>query len=277
MLVGCIWVILGRSKMYVVVFYRMYCVFKNDAGVRIQLPPESPISANFARRDNHEVIFRRINTYLIQHKIIDRNIIDLGAWIGDNTIPWALNHPTGKIYAIDPGQVNCEYIRNVCELNKITNVVTLQTAISDTNDLLSTNEDLHHCSFVYGNTGRDGINKVVAWSLDDLYKRGDITHIGYIHLDVEGMEKKVLQGARTIISEFRPLITFEVHLELDDYAGILEYLKSHNYIIYMINEVLPGCRPDCRNSIAFPSEAFDADIITQLHTYLQTPGMLTRQ
>lgn len=255
----------------------MYCVFTNDANVQVKLPPEHPISAGFARRDNHEVQFRRINTYLIQTKVIKRNIIDLGAWIGDNAIPWALNHPNGKIYAIDPGQVNCDFIRTVCELNNITNVTTIQTAISDKNDLLSTDEDLHHCSFVYGNSGRSGRNKVVAWSLDDLYKRGDISDIGYIHLDVEGMEHKVLQGSSKIIDTFRPIITFEVHLELDDYAGIVNYLKSHKYEIYMINEILPGCRPDCRNSIAFPSESFDETLIASLQAHLHDATMFSKQ
>jgi hypothetical protein len=53
----------------------------------------------FKKRDNHEVMFRRINTYLIKNKIIKNNIIDLGAWIGDNSIPWAKNID-GTVYAI---------------------------------------------------------------------------------------------------------------------------------------------------------------------------------
>jgi FkbM family methyltransferase len=53
-----------------------------------------------------------------------------------------------------------------------------------------------------------------------------IDNIGYIHLDVEGMEYKVINGSSNLIDEFRPIISFEQHLEIDDYEGILSHLKN---------------------------------------------------
>lgn len=61
-------------------------IFTNDDHVRILLLNHC-FSETFKKRDNHEVLFRRINTFLIKNKIIKNNIIDLGAWIGDNSIP----------------------------------------------------------------------------------------------------------------------------------------------------------------------------------------------
>ena len=92
-------------------------------------------------RDNHEVLFRRINTFLIQNDIIKNNIIDLGAWIGDNSIPWAKNID-GIVYAIDPSTDNCDFINKICELNQIKNVKTIQHGISNCCELLTTNDNI---------------------------------------------------------------------------------------------------------------------------------------
>jgi FkbM family methyltransferase len=243
-----------------------YCTFTNDDGVTISLT-DHKLSYIFKNRDNHEVIFRKINTYLIKNKIIKNNIIDLGSWIGDNSIPWAKNID-GIVYAIDPSPENCDFINKTCELNQIKNVKTIQYAISDVNEILTTNEDLYHCSFVYGNPLSSGINKVDAVSLDYLYETNHIDNIGYIHLDVEGMEYRVIKGSSNLIDSCRPIISFEQHLEIDDYDIISSHLKSKDYRIFLIDEILPGCRHDCRNSFAFPNEIFNETLIENIQNYI---------
>lgn len=241
-------------------------LFTNDNFVNILLP-NHPFSNLFKERDNHEILFRRIHTFLILNKFIKNNIIDLGAWIGDNSIPWAKNID-GIVYAIDPSSDNCDFISMTCELNTIQNVQIVKCAISNVNELLSTNDDINHCSFVYNNPGTTGTHRTVAYSLDYLFETNVIENVGYIHLDVEGMEFKVLQGSDTLINTCRPIITFEQHLELDNYDALASFVKNKNYILFLIDEVLPGCRPDCRNSIAFPTELYDETLIEHIHTYI---------
>ena len=249
----------------------MSCVFTNDGGITVSLIEHS-FSPTFASRNNHEVLFRQMHTYLMDVGIIKNNIIDLGAWIGDNTIPWSKrsvvslsDQKQSVVYAIDPSRENCDFIQRMCDHNKIDNVKIFQTAISDKMETLSTNDDMYHCTFVQGCEGR---NKVDAITLDHLFNIGEIENIGYIHLDVEGMEYKVILGAEKIIDSYKPIITFEQHLEIDNYNLILEHLTNKNYVVFLIDEVLPGCRPDCRNSIAFPKEIFDPSIVTKFHQYI---------
>ena len=273
----------------------MSCVFTNDGGITISLI-EHPFSPTFASRNNHEVLFRQMHTYLMDAGVIKNNIIDLGAWIGDNTIPWSKRSDAKRsdakrsdakrsdakqtlsdakrtlsdqkqpvVYAIDPSRENCDFIQRMCDHNKIDNVKIFQTAISDKMETLSTNDDMYHCTFVQGCEGR---NKVNAITLDHLFNIGEIENIGYIHLDVEGMEYNVISGSEKIIDSYKPVITFEQHLEIDNYNLILDYLTNKNYVVFLIDEVLPGCRPDCRNSIAFPKEIFDPSIVTKIHEYI---------
>lgn len=243
-----------------------YAIFTNDDFCSISLINHK-FSKDLKRRDKNEVIFRRINTFLIKNKIIKNNIIDIGAWIGDNSIPWAKNID-GIVFAIDPSSENVDFINKTCEINNITNVKTLQHAISNINEILTTNDDLQHCSFVYGKTGTEEINKIDAVSLDYLYEIKQIYNIGYIHLDAEGMEYKIIEGSNKLIDDCRPIISFEQHLELDNYDIILSYLKNKNYNVFLIDEILPGCRHDCRNSFAFPNEILDDTFIENINEFI---------
>ena len=254
------------------------CVFTNDNSAVINLPVCNDSLCRFAseykNRDKHEVIFRQICTYLIKNRYIQNNIIDLGAWIGDNSIPWAKNI-FGIVYAIDPSRKNCEYIRTIAKLNNVKNVEVIQTAISNVEETLSTNDDIDHCAF---NSNSKGNVKVKSTTLDNLHQKGlriagnaklsgaiapgftrKIKNIEFIHLDVEGMEWSVIQGSRKIISKYKPIICFEQHINTDNYQVIVNYLKSMDYRIYLINEQSGG-RVDCRNFISFPSKDSDGHL-----------------
>jgi len=242
----------------------MKVIFTNDNNAEIELITHK-FTKDFIKRDDDEVLFRRINTFLINEKIIKNNVIDLGSWIGDNTIPWAMNLPESVIYAIDPSSRNINFIKEMASVNKLTNVKPIQVAVSDKLETLSTNDNIEHCSFVYNNQMNNGKHKEYAVTLDSLHDDGDIKDIGMIHLDVEGMEYRVMKGAEKLIDTYNPVITFEQHLEIDNYDIISNYLKKKNYKIFLINEVLPSCRPDCRNSIAFPKHLYSSDLIKNIH------------
>ena len=230
------------------------CIFTNDNNVVIYLPMNNDLitihSRYFPHRDQHEVLFRRICTYMINENIIDKkkNIIDLGAWIGDNSLPWAKNIQ-GKVYAIDPSAKNCSYIELIKKISNISNVITIQEAIGDRVKIVSSDEIMEHCTLKEGSDGR---NKFKTTTLDILYSRKTIEDIGFIHLDVEGMEWAVIQGAKQLISDYMPVVSFEQHINTDDYNLVVDYFKTINYKVFLINEILPGCKIDCRNFLAIP-------------------------
>jgi FkbM family methyltransferase len=234
--------------------------FPNDNNVEV-LIPKHPYLQLYASRAFHETGFRQLHSYLINNKIIDptRNFIDLGAWIGDNSIPWAKNI-TGTVFAIDPSPENCQFIHLMKQVNSVSNLTIIQAAISETQKIISTNDELFHCSFL--NTAENGKHKVQSYSLDFLLEQNVIKNVGYIHLDVEGMELNIVQGAEKLIHSSRPIISFEQHLETDPVDTICTFISQKMYTIYLINEVLPGCRPDCRNFLAFPNEV-PMDFITR--------------
>jgi len=241
--------------------------FSNDNGVAVQYHMNHRFAGLFGSRNEHEVMFRRISTYLINQGHIRGNIVDLGAWIGDNALPWTKNiGPNSVVYAIDPSPDNCQFIKDLASLNNIQNIRVIEKAISDKREVLCTNDHLTHCSFVSDEDS--GRNQVKAWPLDDLYSAGEIADVAYIHLDVEGMENRVVAGATKLIAECRPIIAFEQHLEQDPFIELSAHIAEKGYVVYLINEVLPGCRHDCRNFIAFPSDRFDDVFVEAINTHL---------
>ena len=243
--------------------------FSNDNGVAIQYHMNHRFAGLFGSRNEHEVMFRRISTYLINQGHIRGNIVDLGAWIGDNALPWTKNiGPNSVVYAIDPSPDNCQFIRDLASLNNIQNIRVIEKAISDKREVLCTNDHLTHCSFVSDEDSLTARNQVKAWPLDELYNAGEIADVAYIHLDVEGMENRVVAGATKLIEECRPIIAFEQHLDQDPFIELSAHIAEKGYTVYLINEVLPGCRPDCRNFIAFPSDRFDDAFIEAINIHL---------
>lgn len=248
-----------------------FTIFVNDNYTKVLLP-DHPFSEIFNMRVNSEKLFRKINTFLISNSYINGNIIDLGCWIDDNTIPWAKNIK-GFVYGIDPSPNNCHFVKELSLLNRIDNVIILQEAISDCSKIISTNNSIDHAEF---SIGGDGQIKLITTSLDVMYKNKLIHDIDYIHLDVEGMEFDVIIGSDNIINHFQPIITFEQHIDKDDYHGLSNYLSKKSYDVFMINEKLEGCLPDCRNFLALPSridinllileieKAFDKNILEKI-------------
>jgi FkbM family methyltransferase len=205
----------------------------------------------FETRDRCEPNFRLLIRWLYNNNILDKhkNIVDLGAWIGDNSIPWA-KVIDGYVYAIDPSIDNINYIKELMYLNVIKNVIPIISVISDKEEIVYSSGDIRHTDF----SAKTGTNVFKTTSLDNLYSSLEIENIGFIHLDVEGFEFKVLSGSRKIINDCRPIIAWENHLDTDDVSGTVSFFSSYNYDSYMINEFFPHCRRTCRNFISLPKE-----------------------
>jgi FkbM family methyltransferase len=188
---------------------------------------------------------------MIQNNIInkDKNIIDLGAWIGDNTLAWAKNI-NGIVYGIDPSSNNCSFIKELITLNNIKNIEVLQEVISDKEDELSVIDgDIDHATF----SSTKGTNTYKSKTLDSLYNENIIKNVGFMHLDVEGMEYKIILGSPNLIEKERPIVSYEGHTNTDTYLNdIKKYFIEKNYCIYRIEEACG--RDDCRNFLAIPND-----------------------
>jgi len=213
-------------------------------------------------RGDCEKYFRILVKYMYDKSFLDKskNMIDLGAWIGDNTIPWAINIP-GTVFAIDPSTDNIKYIDELVYLNNTPNVETICRCISDTNGYAYTTGDIKHAEF----NAKGGSIRVETTTLDALYHNKLIDNIGFMHLDVEGYEQNVLDGSLDVLRRFRPVVVWENHLRTDDFNKTNAFFRELKYESFIINELFPHCRPDCRNFISFPTA--NPDMISDINIF----------
>ena len=206
---------------------------------------------DFIQRPNKEKLLRLITYQLFEMEYIDKqkSIIDVGCWIGDNTIPWSFLIDDAVVHAIDPSEKNLNFARKIASLNGKKNINWVKSVCSETiGEKLSFNGTLEQASFKKDTTGDHAI---VSNTLDNIINNSSYKKISLMHVDVEGFEKQTIKGAMEIISNDKPIIIFEQHICSENSMELIKLLERLDYNVFMINEILPGCQLDCRNFIAF--------------------------
>jgi len=188
-----------------------------------------------------------INTYFQEGD----TALDVGANIGAYSLIMSkVMNNIGSIFAIEPGWHNFYQLNRNIVLNQCQDSITaLNIAISDKKSLNTFNyQDLTFGSSLHtlgkpvdfvGNPFKPFIQQtVMSYSIDSLVKEFNISHITHIKIDVDGIESKVIKGARNTLkkSSCKTLMielndSFEHDLKCIDYiyeCGFTLISKSPN-------------------------------------------------
>jgi len=196
----------------------------------------------------HEIYRSRLYE-LIQTYKPTRNyvIIDVGSHIGTYSLKSskAVGN-TGRVFAIEPNPRNYSLLLKDIKLNKATNIVPIQAAISDSNGEIT----LHIIdsawnsggSFIHSRTLKrdpqrekyvvDNI-KVKTVTLDALIYTLDINRVDILKVDVEGAELLVLKGAERAFSH-KIIKHVIVEIGKEDISSVVILLKKAGYTIEKI-------------------------------------------
>jgi FkbM family methyltransferase len=169
-------------------------------------------------------------------KIDEKVAIDVGANIGNHTLYFA--NYFNKVIAIEPQANNFELLKinKLLSLNK--NIELLNIGISDIKDtmqiIMPDISNSGSTKLIEKNIKSKISELVKVDTLDNIIKENNIA---LIKIDVEGMELKVLNGAKEVIEKNQPFILFEHEKsnfinEQSDLLVILKKLKYNNFIIY---------------------------------------------
>ncbi len=159
-------------------------------------------------------------------------VIDVGANLGYYALLASqLVGPSGRVIALEPNSENCRLLLSSLRLNGTSNVQLLPVA-ADTSPGWA-----YYSTHVGSNGGliEDGDllshpgTIVPTFRLDDLVDGP----VGFLKMDVEGAEGRVVRGARRVIERDRPVVTTELKDEMlrrvsgisvADYLGYFENL-----------------------------------------------------
>jgi FkbM family methyltransferase len=153
------------------------------------------------------------------------NVYDVGANAGFYTLlSSVLAGKQGKVYSFEPVPTNIAYIKKHIELNKLSNVIVVEKAVSDKNGKLkfslSTNPSMGHFS-------DSGELEVETISLDEFVEKGN-PKPDLIKMDIEGAELAALKGAIKTLRSSKPVIFLATHNK-QVHLGCIELLRSLNY------------------------------------------------
>lgn len=260
--------VLGSSNV-LFVSKNAYVVDFLEEGVKhFKVPRISSFSHSATLWDQREALLRALIAASIKAGIIDRsrNVIDVGAASGDATFPWAMLID-GVVYAIDPSPKNVAFIVRAAQLNGVANVRPTVAALGERSSTIYPISNIGHTAFSSEPLNSFGKrNPVKCVTIDHLLDVGEIEDIGFLHLDVEGMELAALKGGFKMLVTCRPVIVFEAHLTIDDVNALLDLLRHLEYQCFLVNEVTPGGRPDCVNFYAVPLPGLTPDMLRDLQS-----------
>jgi FkbM family methyltransferase len=149
-------------------------------------------------------------------------VVDIGANIGTHAVPLAMAvGPTGTVIAFEPQRIPFHLLCANAVLNNLRNVKAINAGVSDVSTILPVPVSADGNVGATQIEGWDHGEAVQVLPLDAI----PLPPVHLIKIDVEGMEKKVLDGARNTIARYRPLLFVENNIPENSEALIARLIE----------------------------------------------------
>ena len=145
----------------------------------------------------------------------------------------------GKVYAFEPHPENFKrLVKNINLNNKKNNIICHQIGLGDIKDTgYYRDADLSSNSGGYGLNKSDSNGlKIETTTIDEFVTEFSISNIGFIKIDVEGWEDKVLKGGNNSIKRYKPNMLIEFIGTRDSISNLLSILSDYKYDIFKIHK-----------------------------------------
>ena len=158
-------------------------------------------------------------------------VLDIGANIGAFTLPLAkFVGAEGRVIAFEPQPAIFGVLKTNCEVNKLQNVVLMNSAVGDAGGEISVPDVDYGVGGNFGGVALGGEGSEITApviTIDGL----NLPACAFMKIDVEGMEYEALTGAEETIQRFRPLLYVE-NDRREKSARLISLLQSFGYKLY---------------------------------------------
>uniref|UniRef100_UPI003F4BD7A9 FkbM family methyltransferase n=1 Tax=Brachyspira catarrhinii TaxID=2528966 RepID=UPI003F4BD7A9 len=226
---------------------------------------------NFLNIHSYEVLFDK---YLYNVDFSSKNILDVGSCYGDIAI-FLSKRTNRKVYSFEPVNKTYDILLETLTLNSsLTNIEPINMGISNytgkTEIFIPTynngnNVDLTSSSISNPLKREEGILENINITTIDEFVQGNNIDVGFIKVDIEGEEKKLLDGARNTILKQKPYMVISIYHSIEDYFEIKPFIESYSkdydfHVIKMMPyigqyETVLLCMPRAEQSRAEQSRA----------------------
>ena len=166
-------------------------------------------------------------------------IFDIGAYLGDSAIFFA-NYvkDKGKVYAFEPIKPNYNQLKNNIEFNSLSDIIQIENiGISNRSGTLKgvTSDEGGPWSFLGEERGDIDVE---VTTIDEFVKSNNVKDVDYIKIDVEGLEKEVIEGATETIRNKKPKLAVAIYHNTSDLITLpLQINKICKYKLYIRSKV----------------------------------------
>ena len=173
-------------------------------------------------------------------------VFDIGANLGLHCLRWARSSIGASIYAFEPSPRTLRTLRRNIQMNRLEQrVEVIPVALSDH----SGTSAFFHCEDDAYSSLRDTHRRRVVESIevevttvDTFVKARGLPSLNLMKIDVEGLEREVLQGSSRTLELLRPHLFVEVfggtHSNPDP-EGTIEFVRTFGYEAFVLKNGVP--------------------------------------
>jgi FkbM family methyltransferase len=166
-------------------------------------------------------------------------VLDIGANIGVMTYYYSRMLPNSGVHSFEPIPDNLNVLKRIVRKYKLLNVKVYPYALGKNNEKIKMVMPENNKVYFHGLSHVKSVNKetngrhyeVEMKRLDDIQDIKDIK-VKAIKIDVEEYEFNVLQGARNIINENRPILYCELW-DSENREKSIDFIGKLNYKIFI--------------------------------------------
>jgi FkbM family methyltransferase len=156
-------------------------------------------------------------------------VLDIGGCWGDTALYFAsLVGPTGKVYTFEFDPESLEILRANLSLNPrlAERIEVVEHALWDSSGEVLDFRQAGRMTTVIDAAADATAGHVSTITLDDFVEQRGIDRIGFVKMDVEGAELRVLSGAQHALKKFAPNLAIAAYHHDDDLGRIPEVINS---------------------------------------------------
>lgn len=158
--------------------------------------------------------------------IKDKNILDVGGFIGDSAIVLS-KYTDAEVHTFEPEKENYDLILKTIKMNNKSNIIPHKIGLGNKKETLklAVNDSASTLIDTYLDT--DNYEEINLTTLDEFIKDNPMK-IGLIKVDVEGFEQQFLNGAKETIKAQKPVLLISIYHSLEDFFEIKPMIESWN-------------------------------------------------
>lgn len=181
--------------------------------------------------------------YEMRGVILNSNdvVLDIGANVGFFSLLAARKiGPNGRVIAFEPMLSVAEVIEASKKVSDIENIQVVSAAVGDAfAELKFENDAGFSGGSSWGGSGRELVN-VRQRTIDEYVETEKLNQVNFIKMDIEGMERFAVAGAKETIRRFKPKLAICIYHLADDAEIIKNLIHSFNpdYQIFITSHKL---------------------------------------